>query len=186
MKPIFGAPFALTLLIAALIAASLAAVLPPGAVHTAAAEEDDTHSAAAQEHADGTEVRSPLFEALEVRADEDAARRAAGAGEDGRPVEAWDRERAFAEMERLRAEIVVLKGLHGAQEELLLWNRERAETGVAPALLPARLCREAPLGAWCPLLPATFGVAARHAAAPADKNPPPNESGNGPTKDVLQ
>ena len=67
-------------------------------------------------------------------------------------------------MERLRAEIVVLKGLHGAQEELLLWNRERAETGVAPALLPARLCREAPLGAWCPLLPATFGVAALHTA----------------------
>ena len=178
MKPIFGAPFALTLL----IGASLAAVLPPGA----AAAEDDTHSAAAQEHAGGTEVRSPLFEALEVRADEDAARRAAGAGEDGRSVEAWDRERAFAEMERLRAEIVVLKGLHGAQEELLLWNRQRAETGVAPALLPARLCREAPLGAWCPLLPATFGVAALHTAAPADENTAPNESGNGPTKDVLQ
>ena len=100
-------------------------------------------------------------------------------------------------MERLRAEIVVLKGLHGAQEELLLWNRERAETGIAPALLPARLCREAPLGAWCPLLSATFGVAALHtaestaestaiSAAPADENTAPNESGNGPTKDVLQ
>ena len=181
MKPIFGARFALTLL----IGASLAAVLPPGA----AAAEDDTHSAAAREQAGGTEVRSPLFEALEVRAGEDAARRAAGAGEDGRSVEAWDRERAFAEMERLRAEIVVLKGLHGAQEELLLWNRQRAETGVAPALLPARLCREAPLSAWCPLLPATFGVAARHtagSAAPTHQNTPPNESGNGPTKDVLQ
>ena len=157
MKPLFEPRFALTLLIAALIAASLAAVLPPGC-----RGGRRYHSAAAQEQAGGTEVRSPLFEALEVRAGEDAARRAAGAGEDGRPVEAWDRERAFAEMERLRAEIVVLKGLHGAQEELLLWNRERAETGVAPALLPARLCREAPLGAWCPLLPATFGVAARH------------------------
>ena len=111
---------------------------------------------------------------------------------------AWDRERAFAGMERLRAEIVVLGGLHGAQRELLQWNRERIKTGRAPAVLPSRLCREIPLGAWCPLLPATFGVASRAAAgltalsttmsagvssAPAAVNTAPNESGNGPTKD---
>ena len=98
---------------------------------------------------------------------------------------AWDRERAFAGMERLRAGIVVLGGLHGAQRELLQWNRERIKTGAAPALLPARLCREAALAAWCPLLPATFGAAAGSAIPPAEHTPP-NESGNGPTKDELQ
>ena len=114
---------------------------------------------------------------------------------------AWDRERAFAGMERLRAEIVVLGGLHGAQRELLQWNRERIKTGRAPALLPARLCREVALAAWCPLLPATFGVLGRAAAgstamstarstamssAPAAENTPPTESGNALTKDELQ
>ena len=113
---------------------------------------------------------SPLFEALENRTSEDAARRVAVAGEDARSVEAWDRERAFAGMERLRAEIVMLGGLHGAQRELLQWNRERIKTGRAPAVLPPRLCREIPLGAWCPLLPATFGVASR---LPPDRPPCP-------------
>ena len=42
---------------------------------------------------------------------------------------AWDRERAFAGMERLRAGIVVLGGLRDAQRELLQWNRERIKTG---------------------------------------------------------
>ena len=140
---------------------------------------------------------SPLFEVLENRTSEDAARRVAVAGEDARSVEAWDRERAFAGMERLRAEIVMLGGLHGAQRELLQWNRERIKTGRAPAVLPPRLCREIPLGAWCPLLPATFGVASRAAAgstamsaavsaAPAAENTPPAESGNPLTKDELQ
>ena len=95
----------------------------------------------------------------------------------------------------------MLSGLHGAQRELLKWNRERIKTGRAPAVLPARLCREMPLGAWCPLLPATFGVAGRAAAgstaistamsaavstAPSAENAPPTESGNGSTKDELQ
>ena len=126
---------------------------------------------------------SPLFEALENRTSEDAARRVAVAGEDARSVEAWDRERAFAGMERLRAEIVMLGGVHGAQRELLQWNRERIKTGRAPA--------------WCPLLPATFGVASRVAAgstamsaavsaAPAAENTSPAESGNPLTKDELQ
>ena len=55
----------------------------------------------------------------------------------------------------------MLGGLRGAQRELLQWNRERIKTGRAPAVLPARLCREAELGAWCALLPATFGLASR-------------------------
>ena len=99
----------------------------------------------AQEQEAGKEAqpRSALFEALEIRASEEAAWRTAGAGNGARSVEAWDRERAFAGMERLRAEIVMLSGLHGAQRELLQWNRERIKTGRAPALLPPRLCREA-------------------------------------------
>ena len=154
---------------------------------------------AAQEQAGGTQrpPLSPLFEELENRTSEDAARRVAVAGEDARSVEVWDRERAFAGMERLRAEIVMLGGLHGAQRELLQWNRERIKTGRAPAVLPSRLCREIPLGAWCPLLPATFGVASRAAAgstamsaavsaAPAAENTSPAESGNPLTKDELQ
>ena len=136
---------------------------------------------------------SPLFEALENRTSEDAARRVAVAGEDARSVEAWDRERAFAGMERLRAEIVMLGGLHGAQRELLQWNRERIKTGRAPALLPTRLCRKAEFDAWCALLPATFGAADRRNAGAAARSPippaehtPPNLSGNGPMKDELQ
>ena len=161
--------------------------------------------AAAQELAAGKEgqPRSALFEALEIRASEDAARQIAGAAEAAHrdPGMAWDRERAFAGMERLRAGIVVLGGLRDAQRELLQWNRERIKTGRAPALLPARLCREVALAAWCPLLPATFGVLGRAAAgstamstarstamssAPAAENTPPAKSGNAITKDELQ
>ena len=87
----------------------------------------------------------------------------------------------------------MLSGLQGAQRELLQWNRERIKTGRAPAVLPSRLCRKMPLGAWCPLLPATFGVASRAGAgltalsagvssAPAAENTPPTESGNGPRR----
>ena len=58
-------------------------------------------------------------------------RKLAGTGEAAHrdPDMVWDRERAFAGMERLRAEIVMLSGLHGAQRELLQWNRERIKTG---------------------------------------------------------
>ena len=148
----------------------------------------------AQEQEAGKEAqpRSALFEALEIRASEEAAWRTAGAGNGARSVEAWDRERAFAGMERLRAEIVMLSGLHGAQRALLQWNRERIKTGRAPALLPPRLCREAALSAWCPLLPATFGAAGRRNAGAAAwsantpvEHTPPNLSGNGPIKDGL-
>ena len=88
-------------------------------------------------------------------------------------------------MERLRAEIVMLSGLRDAQQGLLQWNRERIKTGRAPAVLLPRLCREMPFGAWCPLLPATFGVAGQRAAmsaAPADENAPRDESTNGRTE----
>ena len=71
--------------------------------------------------------------------------------------EAWDMERAFAEMERLRSEIRVLRGLAGAQEALLMWNRERAEGGAGPAVLAGGLCAEPALAVWCRSLPATFG-----------------------------
>ena len=83
--------------------------------------------------------------------------------------EAWDIERAFVELERLRMEIRTLSGLAGAQAELLAWNRKRAESGAGPAVLPASLC--AALGTWCRVLPATFGADAAGAAgktAPGD------------------
>ena len=193
MKP----SFAPTLIICAYL---VPVFLWPHAVNTAIGAEPDTPPAAAQQQAAGKEAQppSPLFEALESRASEDAARRLAGVGDATRSVEAWDRERTFAVMERLRAEIVMLSGLRDAQQGLLQWNRERIKTGRAPAVLLPRLCREMPFGAWCPLLPATFGVAGRAAAgltalsttmsagvssAPAAVNTAPNESGNGPTKD---
>ena len=109
---------------------------------------------AAQELAAGKEAqpRSALFEALEVRATEESARQIAGTGDVTNPGMAWDRERAFAGMERLRSEIVTLSGLRRAQLELLQWNRERIKTGRAPALLQARLCREAALSRLVPIV----------------------------------
>ena len=172
MKPQSKRQFASTLLIGAALAVVL---VSPDITRTAIAAE--THPVAAQEQAGGTDAqpRSPLFEALEARASEDAARRTAGTGGEasGGPGAVWDRERAFLEMERLRAEIVTLSGLSAAQKELLLWNRERIKSGAAPAVLPARLCRAAALGDWCPLLPATFDA-------------PRTAPGNKRTKDELQ
>ena len=190
MKPLF----AFTLLICAYLAPVF---LWPHAINTAAGAAPDTPPAAAHKQAAGkaSQPRSALFEALEIRASEDAARQIAGAGEAAYrdPDMAWDRERAFAGMEGLRAEIVMLGGLHGAQRELLQWNRERIKTGRAPAVLPSRLCREAELGAWCALLPATFGLASRRNAGSAARSAntpaehtPPAESGNSLTKDELQ
>ena len=71
---------------------------------------------------------------------------------------AWDGERAFAGIERLEAEIVLLRGLAGAQKALLAWNRARTESGAGPAVLPAHLCEEPALAPWCRALPATFGA----------------------------
>ena len=83
--------------------------------------------------------------------------------------EAWNAERAFLEMERLQAEIGVLRALAGAQAALLAWNRERSDSGSAPAVLAPHLCAEDTragegLAPWCRALPATFGVDAATAA----------------------
>lgn len=132
----------------------------PGALKLAVAADEETRPPVMQEPASRTiaQSRSLLFEVLSARARDDAARPAAAASDSAKPGTAWDRERAFVEMERLRAEIVTLTGLGAAQKELLLWNRERLKTGAAPAVLPALLCREAEIGAWCSLLPGTFGT----------------------------
>ena len=71
---------------------------------------------------------------------------------------AWDTERAFEELERLQAEVALLRRLGEAQAALLAWNRERAGSGAGPAVLSARLCAEPGLAIWCRALPATFGV----------------------------
>ncbi len=73
------------------------------------------------------------------------------------------RQRALSAMELLREEIATLTALKHAQEALLAWNRlawdrGRTEGGEAPAFLASALCAEPALGAWCPLLPATFGT----------------------------
>ena len=72
------------------------------------------------------------------------------------------RQRALTAMETLREEIATLTALKHAQEALLAWNRlawdrGRTEGGEATAFLASALCAEPALGAWCPLLPATFG-----------------------------
>ena len=71
------------------------------------------------------------------------------------------RQRALAAMESLREEIATLTALKQAQAALLALNRAGSEAGEAPATLAAGLCAEPALGAWCPLLPATFGTSSR-------------------------
>ena len=97
----------------------------------------------------------------------------AGAQERVSESTAWDMERAFEELERLQAEVAVLKGIAAAQAALLTWNRKRAETvgpdGVpGPAVLAASLCAEPELAPWCWTLPATFGAGAAEAAEAVD------------------
>ena len=82
-------------------------------------------------------------------------------------ADAWDLERAWTEMERLQAEIAVLRGLAEAQAALLAFNRARAGSGGGPAVLDARLCEEPALREWCRALPASFGRQAGSAAAGA-------------------
>ena len=71
------------------------------------------------------------------------------------------RQQALAAMESLREEIATLSALKHAQAALLALNRAGSEAGEAPATLAAGLCAEPALGAWCPLLPATFGTSPR-------------------------
>ena len=66
-------------------------------------------------------------------------------------------ERAYTEMERLRAEIRLLSGLAGAQAALLALNRERVAGGAGAAVLDARLCADPALAPWCRVLVETFG-----------------------------
>ena len=70
-------------------------------------------------------------------------------------------QRALAAMEMLREEIATLSALKHAQAALLALNHAGSEAGEAPATLAAGLCAEPALGAWCPLLPATFGSSSR-------------------------
>ena len=96
------------------------------------------HAPGASERRSGGEAGEPVGEH-------------AGAGSAG--------ARALDAMEHLREEIRTLAALRDAQAELLAWNRERAKTGRAPAALPAALCRDPAMEAWCALLPATFAGA---------------------------
>ena len=80
----------------------------------------------------------------------------------------WDTERAFEELERLQAEVALLRRLGEAQAALLAWNREREDSGAGPAVLSARLCAEPGLEIWCRALPATFGADAAGAVKAAD------------------
>ena len=71
------------------------------------------------------------------------------------------RQQALAAMESLREEIATLSALKHAQAALLALNQAGSEAGEAPATLAAALCAEPALGAWCALLPATFGTSSR-------------------------
>ena len=71
------------------------------------------------------------------------------------------RQQALTAMETLREEIATLAALKHAQAALLAWNRAGSDVGEAPVFLAATLCAEPALGAWCPLLPATFGTPRR-------------------------
>jgi len=71
------------------------------------------------------------------------------------------RQQALAAMEMLREEIATLTALKHAQAALLAWNRGRTEWGEAPVFLAATLCADPAIDAWCPLLPATFGISYR-------------------------
>ena len=59
----------------------------------------------------------------------------------------------------------MLRMLAGAQAALLAWNRERAESGAGPAVLPEALCGEREIEPWCRALTETFGPEAGHKAA---------------------
>lgn len=74
-----------------------------------------------------------------------------------RADDSWSAERGFVELERLQAEVRTLRALAGAQAALLAWNRERAESGGGPAVLPEALCRDPEIRPWCRALAATFG-----------------------------
>ena len=191
MKP----SFALALIICAYLAPVL---FWPHAVNTAVGAAPDTPPAATQKQAAGkaSQPRSLLLEALEIRAREEAARQIAGTGKAAHrdPGTAWDRERAFAGMERLRAEIVLLGALPwrttGAASVEPRADQDRQGVGrFAAAPLPGDAARRlVPIAAGdlrCGQ-PGRRSRSAAMSAAPAAENTPPTESGNSLTKDELQ
>lgn len=85
---------------------------------------------------------------------------AAGSHDESSYGAAWPPiSQALTAMEALREEIATLRALGDAQQALLAWNRESARSGAAPQALPAALCDDPAIAAWCALLPATFGAA---------------------------
>ena len=66
-----------------------------------------------------------------------------------------ERRAVLAELEGLRAEVARLRVLKEAQQALFQWNKLRKASGLGPAALDNGLCEG--LGAWCEVLPATFG-----------------------------
>ena len=67
-------------------------------------------------------------------------------------------KQALAAMEALREEIATLTALRDAQAALLALQLESTTTGAYPHALSAALCEDPAIGAWCPLLPTTFGA----------------------------
>ena len=83
------------------------------------------------------------------------AQPAAGADPDSAAVL---RQQALAAMEMLGEEIATLTALKHAQAALLAWNRGRMEADEVPTTFDTSLCNDPAIGAWCRLLPATFGT----------------------------
>lgn len=61
-------------------------------------------------------------------------------------------------VEELRSEIAAMKRIRSAQKELMAWNLERAQLGMAAKSLRPELCLDKEIQRWCRLFPATFGV----------------------------
>ena len=188
--------FALTLIICAYLAPVF---LWPDAVNTAAGAEPDTPPAAAQQQAAGKQAqpRSPLFEALEIRASEDAARQIAGTGEAAHrgPGTAWDQgTRLCRDGTAARRDRDVgrpARRTAGTASVEPRADQDRQGVGrFAAAPLPGDAARR--------LVPVAAGNLRRGRPAQrrrgrqcpppihAAENTPPNESGNGPIKDELQ
>lgn len=93
-----------------------------------------------------------------VRAEAGTPRAGGPADRAETPAEAA-RRGVLDELERLRAEVAMLKALREVQEALFAWNGLRVRSGERPAALDDGLCRT--VGAWCGALPASFGRTGR-------------------------
>ena len=83
------------------------------------------------------------------------------------------RQQALAAMEMLGEEIATLTALKHAQAALLAWNRGRMEADEVPTTFDASLCNDPAIGAWCRLLPATFGTGERPGTGELPGTPSP-------------